>query len=119
MRIGELARRTGVTPSTLRFYEEQDMFSPGQVLRAPNGYRDYTEDARQRVALILAGRGAGFSLHEMRPQLRDWHTMTDTERERILSAQLTVLDQRAAEIDRSRAEIREVLGVLAARRPAV
>ncbi|WP_169928840.1 MerR family transcriptional regulator [Brachybacterium ginsengisoli] len=116
MRIGELARRTGVTPSTLRFYEEQDMFSPGQVLRTPNGYRDYTEGARQRVALILAGRGAGFSLLDMRTQMRDWPTMTDAEREQILRAQLAVLDQRAAEIDRSRAEIREVLGIFSARR---
>lgn len=49
MRIGEVTRRTGVAARMLRYYEEQDLLSPG---RHPNGYRDYTEADVQRVATI-------------------------------------------------------------------
>lgn len=40
MRIGELARRTGVSVRALRYYEEQGLLVPA---RAANGYREYTE----------------------------------------------------------------------------
>jgi len=56
MRIGELARRTGVAPRLLRYYEEQGLIT---AQRAENGYREYSEaDVAQveRVAgLVRAG----------------------------------------------------------------
>ena len=49
MRIGELAKRTGVAPRMLRYYEEQGLIAPS---RLPNGYRDYDEYLVQRVGKI-------------------------------------------------------------------
>ncbi|OUE09133.1 Mercuric resistance operon regulatory protein [Clavibacter michiganensis] len=49
MRIGELAKRTGVAPQMLRYYEEQGLIAPS---RLPNGYRDYDEYLVQRVGKI-------------------------------------------------------------------
>jgi DNA-binding transcriptional MerR regulator len=49
MRIGELAKRTGVAPRMLRYYEEQGLIAP---TRLPNGYRDYDEYLVQRVGKI-------------------------------------------------------------------
>lgn len=46
MRIGELGRKTGVSTRLLRYYEHQGLLVSG---RAPNGYRDYTQDAVERV----------------------------------------------------------------------
>jgi len=112
MRIGELARLTGLAPSAIRYYEERDMFSPGQVRRSPNGYRDYTPEARQRIELILAGRAAGFSLDDMRHRMQHWATMDDAERIAILAEQQDQLDQRIAALTRSREGIAHVLGVL-------
>ncbi len=45
MRIGELARRSGLAPSAIRYYEREDMFSSGQIDRGSNGYRDYSISA--------------------------------------------------------------------------
>lgn len=112
MRIGELSRRTGLPPSTIRHYEREDMFSPGQVVRLANGYREYGPEAIRRVELILAGRLAGFSLEQMRTQLRDWDTMDDAERLAALEAQLDVIDARAAELERGRNAIRAACQVL-------
>lgn len=56
MKIGELARRTGVAPRLLRYYEQQGLIT---AQRAENGYREYSEaDVAQveRVAgLVRAG----------------------------------------------------------------
>jgi DNA-binding transcriptional MerR regulator len=49
MRIGELARRTGVSPRALRYYEEQNLLAPA---RSGSRQRNYTESAVERVHLI-------------------------------------------------------------------
>lgn len=49
MRIGELARRTGVSERSLRYYEEQGLLRPG---RSAGGQRDYAESDVDRVIRI-------------------------------------------------------------------
>ncbi|MBX6389012.1 MAG: MerR family transcriptional regulator [Frankia sp.] len=49
MRIGEVARRTGVAARMLRYYETQGLLTPR---RHPNGYRDYTEADVRQVEII-------------------------------------------------------------------
>ena len=112
MRIGELSRRSGLAPSAIRHYEREDMFSPGQVVRGPNGYREYGPEAVRRLELILAGRNAGFSLEQMRTQLRDWDTMSDAQRLAALEGQLAVIDERRAELERGREAVRAACDVL-------
>ncbi|WP_425470542.1 MerR family transcriptional regulator [Saccharothrix australiensis] len=54
VRIGELARRTGVSERALRYYEEQGLLSPR---RLPSGYRAYREGdvaAVRRIRVLLA-----------------------------------------------------------------
>lgn len=116
MRIGEFARRVGLTPSTVRFYEERDMFSPGQISRGANGYRDFGEAAVQRMQLVLAGRDAGFSLQDMRTRMAHWADMDDAERRELLTEQLDVIERRREELERSRATILHALAVLEGRR---
>ncbi|UGT62692.1 MerR family transcriptional regulator [Nocardia asteroides] len=49
MRIGELAKRTGVPPRMLRYYEEQGLIAPR---RLGNGYREYDEYLVDRVMKV-------------------------------------------------------------------
>ena len=54
MRIGELARRVGVAPRLLRYYEEQGLLRPR---RTSSGYREYGEadvDVVHHVRTLLA-----------------------------------------------------------------
>ena len=112
MRIGELARLTGLAPSAIRYYEERDMFSPGQVVRLPNGYRDYTPEARRRLELILAGRASGFSLDDMRHRMEHWEDMADAERIALLAEQQELLEERIAALTESRDGIVRALETL-------
>ena len=62
MDIAEVAERSGVPPSTLRFYEEKGLIASvgRRGLR-----RQYDPDVLERLALIALGRSAGFSLDEI------------------------------------------------------
>lgn len=62
MQIGELARRTGVAPSALRYYEELGLL-PAPARRS--GRRVYQEEALDRVAFIRFAQMCGFQLDEV------------------------------------------------------
>ncbi|WP_374361974.1 MerR family transcriptional regulator [Pseudoduganella danionis] len=74
MKIGELARRTGVAASAIRFYEAQGLLKG--VQRLANGYRDYPPEAATLLSILGGAQRAGFTLDEIRqllPQdLRNW-----------------------------------------------
>lgn len=64
MKIGELAKRSGLTQSRIRFYESIGLLK--MVDRRPNGYRAYPPDALVVLELIDTAQKAGFSLDEIR-----------------------------------------------------
>ncbi|MFK3815046.1 MerR family transcriptional regulator [Pseudomonas sp. NPDC089407] len=63
MKIGELAQRTGLSASRIRFYEASGLIA---ARRLGNGYRDYPEHVVRALEIITCGQQAGFSLEEMR-----------------------------------------------------
>jgi DNA-binding transcriptional MerR regulator len=64
VRIGELGRRAGVSPRTLRHYEELGLLA---ARRRANGYRDYDERDVALVAEIRSLVDLGFALEETMP----------------------------------------------------
>jgi len=67
MRIGELAERSGLTASRIRFYEASGLINA--VERNANGYREYTAEAVVTLDIITGAQKAGFSLQEIRSLL--------------------------------------------------
>ncbi|MER5390051.1 MerR family transcriptional regulator [Saccharopolyspora sp. NPDC002686] len=71
MRIGELARRTGVSERSLRYYEQQGLLAAD---RTPGGQRDYPERAVDRVIRIQELFAAGLhskKIAQLLPCMRD------------------------------------------------
>ncbi|BAN49644.1 MerR family transcriptional regulator [Metapseudomonas resinovorans] len=91
MKIGELARRSGLTASRIRFYEASGLIS---AQRLGNGYRDYDEQTLHRLEIITCGQQAGFSLEEMRGLMPDANPSADRH-----SLLLESLQRKVAEID--------------------
>lgn len=60
--IGEVARRSGVVPSTLRYYEEIGLISS---LGRHGLRRQFDADVLLKLSLIAMGKAAGFSLEEI------------------------------------------------------
>ncbi len=68
-RISELARRTGVPASTLRFYEQAGLLP---AARTTSGYRIYDEHAVRRLEFVAAAKLLGLPLEEIRELLAVW-----------------------------------------------
>ncbi len=67
MLIGELARRTGVNPKTIRYYEEIGLLP--SAARSPSGYRQYAEEDVERLELIQNAKALGVALDEIKEVL--------------------------------------------------
>ena len=67
MRIGELARRSELSTSRLRFYEAHGLLPKAE--RSGNGYRDYPDHVLETLRLIQGAQDLGFSLGEIRAGL--------------------------------------------------
>lgn len=67
MEIGEVARRAGVRPSAVRYYEERGLIAPAR--RGAGRRRLYGVEAVERLALITFAKRIGFSLKEIRALL--------------------------------------------------
>ena len=64
MKIGELAERSGIAASAIRFYEQAGLLP--KAARGANGYRVYAEAALERLHLIHIGQNLGFTLDAIR-----------------------------------------------------
>lgn len=89
--VGELAERTGVATSALRFYEENGLLHPE---RNESGHRRYPRPLVRRVAFVVFAQRVGFTLREIRAELdklptdrvptsKDWDRLTETWTTRI------------------------------------
>jgi MerR family redox-sensitive transcriptional activator SoxR len=82
--IGELAKRSGVATSAIRFYEEQGLISS---TRTSGGQRQYRRETLRRVGFIRAEQAVGLNLSDIRsaldtlpgqrtPTKRDWERLS-------------------------------------------
>ncbi|SIO90939.1 MerR family transcriptional regulator [Nocardiopsis sp. JB363] len=107
MRISELAERSGVAATTLRYYEERGLL-PAQ--RSPAGYRLYDERALDRLAFVTTAKRLGLDLDEIGELTALWAAHPCSHVKAALSPRLEQrLDQaraRAAELKDFQAMLR-------------
>jgi DNA-binding transcriptional MerR regulator len=122
IRIGEVAERVGITPRTIRYYEEIGLLPGGE--RRKGEHRLYDESDVERLGELKRLRDLlNLSLEELKQLLeaeearaalrRRWHAADSaTERLRIVEAalphvetQLELVRRRRAELDRLEAEL--------------
>ncbi|ENC9771813.1 TPA: MerR family transcriptional regulator [Citrobacter koseri] len=99
MKIGELAKVTGLTPSRIRFYEAERLISPPQ--RQSNGYRNYSAEVANLLKIIDNAQRAGFSLEQIRCFLPQEQKKWDHE------GLIQSLEKRIAEIELMQKQLEE------------
>ena len=108
--IGEVAARSGVAPSALRFYERRGLIASS---RTDGNQRRYDRAILRRIAFIQAGRAAGIPLTRIgealeslptrrSPSKRDW--------ERLSNRWRTDLDARIATLEALRERLTTCIG---------
>ncbi|MET8405353.1 heavy metal-responsive transcriptional regulator [Streptomyces sp900116325] len=99
-RISQLAERSGVPATTLRFYEDAGLLAAD---RTPAGYRVYGEAAVERLAFISSAKLLGLALEEIRELLE---VREEGACVSVRSRMLLLLSGRIAETDARIAELR-------------
>ena len=108
--IGELARRSGLSASAIRFYERIGLVG---AERTPGGQRRFRRDVLRRVAFVRVAQRVGLSLEEIAealaglpvdraPSRRDWQRLTAGWRRRI--------DERISLLEALRGGLSECIG---------
>ena len=107
--VTELAEALGVTPRTLRFYEDQGLVMPRRV----GNVRVYSHRDRGRLALILRGKRLGFSLRE----IGDWLDLYDADPDQgaqmraligKVRDRIAMLETQRADLDATLKELKEI-----------
>ncbi|MBV1894278.1 MAG: heavy metal-responsive transcriptional regulator [Ilumatobacteraceae bacterium] len=105
MRIGVLAERTGVTTKTVRYYESIGLVAEPQ--RTPSGYREYDDDAVERLRFIRDAQSSGLSLSEIQSvlELKDTGARSCDHTTALLNRHLSEIDDQIARLQVARAEL--------------
>lgn len=110
LKIGDLARATGTSVETIRYYEKVGLLPPPG--RTPGNYRSYAPPHLQRLSFIRHARGLGFDIGEIRSLLdladqpaRDCH-----EADRIATGHLRAVEDKIARLEILRGELSRMVG---------
>lgn len=107
--VTELARDLGVTPRTLRFYEDKGLLEPRRI----GTTRVYSHRDRGRLALILRGKRLGFTLREIREWLDMYEADPDQARQmrtlvNKVGVRIDALEQQRRDLDATITELQDI-----------
>jgi MerR family redox-sensitive transcriptional activator SoxR len=108
--IGEVARRSGVAASALRFYEERGLITSE---RAGSGHRRYPRPVLRRIAFVVFAQRIGLTLEEIGAELAKLppdRAPTRSDWSRLSSGWSSRIDERIAELERLKAGLTECIG---------
>lgn len=112
MRIGELARKTGVSERSLRYYEEHGLLEPE---RRPSGYRVYRDSdvaAVRRIRILLAAGLSTAQIVEVLPCLVDVDDLPTPDCQGLVDGlvqQRTKIDAAIDELQTTRANLTKII----------
>jgi MerR family copper efflux transcriptional regulator len=111
MRIGELAEKTGVAPSAIRFYEQSGLLPAPE--RSPNGYRVYSDMAVGRLRMVQLAQNLGFPLDKLREAFASHETYPKDDLLRQLDTRLDEIEQLMTALRAQRKTLRTLRTTLA------
>lgn len=108
--IGDLARRTGLAVSAIRFYEEKGLVDP---IRTSGGQRRFLRADIRRLSFVLIAQQLGLTIGEIGEQLAklpQGRAPTQRDWTRISKAVRGTIDKRIAELERTRDRLDGCIG---------
>lgn len=104
MNIGDVSRRSGLPPKTIRYYEEIGLITPP---RATNGYRAFRENDLHKLAFLGRARALGFSIEDCRVLLALYEdeTRESGRVKTVAQAHLKAIDEKISQLRSMRATL--------------
>lgn len=108
MKIGEIARRAGISIEAIRYYERLGLVP--EAPRTHSGYRQFDEDTLRRLRFIQRAQALGFSLDEIR-ELLDFRLDSGVTAAGVAeraNRKLASIEGKIADLERMRNSLREL-----------
>jgi len=106
--IGGVAKAAGVNVETIRYYQRLKLVE--EPARPPGGVRRYAGTAVARVRFVKRAQELGFSLAEIRRLLRLSDPQSCGEARALAAEKLALVEARAADLERLRGTLKELIG---------
>ncbi|WP_375280880.1 Cu(I)-responsive transcriptional regulator [Pseudooctadecabacter sp.] len=108
MNIGEVAKRSGLPPKTIRYYEDIELIRPK---RHDNGYRVFRETDLYKLAFLGRARTLGFSIEDCRIllSLYEDETRESAQVKALAQDHLTAINDKISQLRAMRETLQELV----------
>ncbi|MBX3415127.1 MAG: heavy metal-responsive transcriptional regulator [Pirellulales bacterium] len=118
MKIGEIARLSGTSVETIRYYEREGLLLEPE--RRPSGYRQYDETTVERLKYIRQAKDLGFTLAEIREllELSSAHSSCNHIRQRA-EAKMADIESKVRHLQQMKRSLGRIVKRCRANEPSV
>ncbi len=114
MLIGELAKKTGLSKDTIRFYQKMGLIEFKARQAGTRTYMEFSPEMLERVFVITQGKSLGFTLNEIKHLIETWGNVAMPHSEK-----LKVIDRKLDQITQKMRQLEEIKTYLTAKRNKV
>lgn len=111
MLIGELAKKTGLSKDTIRFYEKMGLIEAKDRQAGTRTYMEFNPEMLERVVIITQGKSLGFTLNEIKHLIETWGNVAMP-----IPEKLKVIDRKLGEMTEKMRQLEEIKTYLTAKR---
>lgn len=104
MLINEIAKRTGLSTHTIRFYEKSGLIKGSRdENNKSNNYFHYNEETIEKLEFINDAKSVGFTINEIAQIIDAWYSNKFSKKQK-----LSILDGKLASLEKKLKEIKEM-----------
>jgi MerR family transcriptional regulator, copper efflux regulator len=111
MLISELARKSGLSKDTLRFYKEIGLIEAEARQAGTRIYMEFSPEMLERLLMITQGKSLGFTLNEMKHLLETWGST-----EMPIAEKLRIIDRKLDQMTEKMHQLEEIQSFLTVKR---
>ncbi|KYC40689.1 hypothetical protein WA1_23905 [Scytonema hofmannii PCC 7110] len=101
MLIGELAKTTGLSKDTIRFYEKMGLIDADERQAGTRTYKEFSPLMVERLMMITQGKSLGFTLNEIKYLIQAWGNdiMPTDEKIRVIDSKLEEISEKIQQLE--------------------
>lgn len=103
MLIGELAKKTGLSKDTIRFYEKLGLITAQERQAGTRLYKEFSEGTIAQLMMITQGKGLGFTLSEIKQLMEECGSG-----DMLKSEQIQVIERKLQEVSQKMQQLSEI-----------
>lgn len=110
MKINEVAKRTDLPISTIRYYEQIGIITDEYVWRDPNNYRIYAADIIHHLNVVKNCLAVGFSIQDIKSMISK-NGMSKDEHVSLIQVKIAEIEAAQQKLDESKRNLYDILNV--------